>query len=304
MKIELKKQITEAVNNWIDPSNPERSGSKLAQLADVNISYISNIKAGNDKVANSPIKDEYYYKIAEAIGLAIDPYDFHWETASHKALWAVCAKMQKQARICSVDSKESGASKTYTLKRYATHNEKVAYMKCTHTMTVKDFLEEIIKTLRINTEAKSPRQKMEAIKQHLSRNKGWLFIIDETDDIKTGLWKAIKEIYDSLERLCGLVICGMGTHAKITKMADKERDGFKQIKRRLFSYKVMLPGLSKVDIDFVCKSHEITNNQAINWLKNNVSDYQMLSEYLKDALASVHNNGTKINQELLNELFG
>jgi DNA transposition AAA+ family ATPase len=304
MKQELKKQITESVNNWIDPSNPERSGSKLAQLADVNISYISSIKAGNDKVANSPIKDEYYYKIAQAIGLQIDMYDFHWDTSSYKALSAVCQKMQKQARICSVDSKESGASKTYTLKRYATHNEKVAYMKCTHTMTVKDFLEEIIKTLRINTEAKSPRQKMETIKQHLSKNKGWLFIIDETDDIKTGLWKAIKEIYDILEKLCGLVICGMGTHNKITKWADKDRDGFKQIKRRLFSYKVMLPGLSKTDIDFILKELGITDKKVIDWFKENVSDYQMLSEYLRDALAAVNNDPSKITVELLNELFG
>lgn len=300
----VKKQISEAINHWINPLNPERTALKLKSLSGVNEAYISQIKAGKFSQGDTSFKPEVFHKLAAAIGFNIDKYDFHWETPSYTALWATCEKMQRQRRICSVDSRESGATKTYTLKRYATLVEKVTYMKCTHTMKVKDFLDEIIKSLRIHTEVKSAKQKIDAIKNYLSDNRGWLFIIDETDDIPLSLWKVIKEIYDALQGLCGLVICGMGTHMKISKYADKSRDGFKQIKRRLFSYKVMLPGLTHSDVDYICKQHDITDKEANAWLKNNVHDYQMMVEYLRDALEVAETESKSINKSLLIELFG
>lgn len=305
MENTVKEQITKSVNEWIDENNPERSGKKLADKSGVNMAYVSQIRNGKYEHNGSVIKDYTFIKIAEAIGFLLPDFALHFETEAFKLLQRVCEKAQNGHKIVTLDSLESGAGKTYGLEWYKNNADKVAYAKCTSTMGAKDLLDEILLRLGYSSKdfPKSTKAKMDMIREVVTKSKGWLLIIDECDDIKMGLFKLIKEIIDFTRTKCGLIVCGMGVVAKINRLAEKRREGFPQLKRRLLANKVMMPSVSKTNMEILLKESGITNSSAIKWFQDNVEDMQMLAEYIKDALEVAKRENVTIDKDFLNSLF-
>jgi DNA transposition AAA+ family ATPase len=282
-----KELVTKALNEWLLPDNPERSANALTRRTGVNASYISNIKNGNYTIGQTMIKPAVYFQIADAIGLNLTKPEAHWETPSYLRITAACKKAQIARKIVLLDSMDSGVGKTYTLEMYSKTNDKVVYVKCTSTMTAADLLSEVMTKLLVKKPVKGNKAKMDEIRLRVTGTPGYLIIIDETDDIKAGLWKFIKEMYDFTRNRCGMIVSGMGTTDKINRLADRNRDGFKQLRRRLFSNRIMISLISKTDIQQIAKEElGINAASALRWFSLNVSDYQMLAEYIGDLKAA------------------
>ena len=267
MEQKLKEQISLAVNEWIDSNNSERSGQKLSDKAGINISYVSNIKNGNYFVGATPIQDKYFIKLADILGISIGDTEIHWETENFKTVQNLCKSAQNKRKIVLLDSEDSGLGKTYGLEYYATYNDKVIYVKCTSSMGAKDLLNEILYKLGVKEVPKSPKAKLDMIREKVLGSPGYLIIIDEAEDIKSGLYKIIKEIIDFTYLRCAMIISGMGLIEKIGRLANKQRVGFPQLKRRLFSNRAMLRRIGKQEIADICEKHGIANRSAIQWFQ-------------------------------------
>ncbi|TAE62453.1 MAG: ATP-binding protein [Bacteroidetes bacterium] len=304
MEIKQKEQITAAVNEWIDTNNPDRSGQKLSEKAGINISYISNIKNGSYFIGATPIKDEYFIKIAVAMGFKIEETELHFETENFKLVQNVCKSAQQKRKIVLLDSEESGLGKTYGLEHYATYNDKVLYIKCTSSMGAKDLLDEIIYKLSIKDAPKGAKAKIDAIRDKVLSTPGYLIIIDEAEDIKISLYKILKEIIDFTYMKCALVVSGMSLTNKIERLARKERPGFPQLKRRLFANQAKLRMITNKEKADICQAYNISAKSAIQWFQKQVHDYQMFAEYIKDVLDFVKKHPqTVVDEEFLRGLF-
>lgn len=300
----LKEQIRDTVNKWIKPENTERTASKLALKAGISASYISHIKKGVFVIGNTPISDAVFLKLAVALGIREEEeQEMHWPTYNLELITKVCKSSQRKKKIVLLDSDDSGVGKTYSLEYFSTYNDKVLYIKCTKSMGVKDLLNEILHKLQIREKLVGDKAKIDAIKEKIITSPGFILIIDEAELVKPGVYIVIKEIIDfTYGRIC-VIVSGMGLKDKLERLAQKKREGFPQLKRRLFSNIVKVPSLSKKEIIEICERHSIKAVSAHSWFTNNVRDFQTLKEYIKDALEVSKKEQCKIDADFLSELF-
>ena len=303
----VKDKIVIALNEWLDPKNPERSTAKLQAKSGVNVAYISNISNGKTMLSNTVIKDQYYRMIAESIGLDLGEGEVHINTKNFSLIEKVCAKAQQKKAIVLLDSIDSGLGKTYTLEYYASRNDKVVYIKCTSSMTAKDVMDEILAKLLIRDIPRGMKSKIDLIKDRVLAG-GYLIIIDELEDVKLSVYKVIKEIIDFTQNRCALIVSGMGLIEKIEKLSKRNRPGFPQLKRRLFSNRITIQYMDAEEKISICEANNIHIKTAQNWFVNHVHDMQSFTQYLKDIheyVSSEKKAGRNaiINGETLSELF-
>ena len=142
---EHKQMITDAVNNWIDPNNNERSGNKLAELSRVNQAYISRIKDGNYTFEGgegrvSQIGDQAFHRLADFLDVKFEG-GLYWPTIrNYTRIERICRKAQKKAIRYTIDG-PTGQSKTFTLEKFSKKNEYVIYVKCTMNMSAKNLVD-------------------------------------------------------------------------------------------------------------------------------------------------------------------
>jgi DNA transposition AAA+ family ATPase len=311
LELKQKTQITEAVREWIMPNNKDRSGAELARKAGINEAYVSRIKAGEYEMPGSdnrtsPIKDTYFYKIAQAVGLNLDKV-FDWNTTQRDLVQKWCRKAQnKKLRV--LVSSPSGVGKTDSLENYAYNNDRVLYIKCTKNMGTRDMLDLICRKLNISEYLVGNYAKLEAIRKELIGRKGWLIIIDEVENVKLGIWDSIKEISDFTEGQCGLMVAGIDIISFFNKMSDKKRIPFSALKRRFFPNRVELHGLDASEIIELCVAEgcakKVANLIGALVERKELTDYDMLSNYLGDVVEYQDKKDRTMTAEEFIDMFG
>lgn len=309
LTLEHKRIVSDAVNQWIDEKNPARSGAKLADKAGVNASYLSMIKAGKFQVENKQdgrmiqIKDSYFQRIADAIGLLLDD-TLHWNFLSNfKQIQRACRKAQKKA-IREVLDGWTGTGKTHALEHYAATNDYCLYVKCTQNMSAKDLLEEILSALHVHDVIRGNHNKLRTIKNMITNRRGYLIIIDEVEVVKPGIYNILKDISDWAHNKAGFIISGMDIINKLDKLANAGKPGFPQLRRRFFGNRVVTATkLTAEEVMEVCEYEKITNKGAQNILAQYVTDLDMLVQYVRDIKEFQDNNNKKITAQETIELL-
>lgn len=307
--LEQKRIVTEQVNTWIDEKNPARSGAKLAEKAGINTSYLSFIKAGKYQTEASgrivSIKDSYFQRIADAIGLRLDD-TLHWDFIENfKRIQRACRKAQRKAIRMVVDG-WTRMGKTHALENYAAANDYVLYVKCTQNMSAKDLLEEILAALGVHDlqHIRGNHAKLRTIKGLITNRKGYLIIIDEVEVVKAGIYGILKDISDWAHRRAGFIICGMDIVRKIDKLAGNHKPGFPQLRGRFFGNQVLTASkLSQGEIVEVCQFEGITNTGAQNVLAQYVTDLDMLAQYVRDVKDEQEKRAKKLTGQEVIELL-
>ena len=307
LSLDQKRELSEAVNRWIDESNPARSGNKLAEKAGVNPSYISHIKSGKFQFQSGDrivvIKDSYFQRIADAIGHRLDER-LHWEFIDNfKKITKACRKAQKRAIRMVIDG-WTRMGKTHSLEHYNATNDYVLYVKCTQNMSSKDLLDEIPHALGVHDGIRGNHNKLRTIKGMITRHKGYLIIIDEVEVVKPGIYGVLKDISDWAHGKAGFVICGMDIINKLDKLATLRKPGFPQLRGRFFGNKVLTAStLTQAEVVNVCEHEGISNTGAQNVMAQFVTDLDMLAQYVADVKDWQEANRKKITGRELAELL-
>ena len=103
----------------------------------------------------------------------------------------------------------SGYGKTHTLKQYAKLS-KVAYIECDDTMSSRDLVEAIERSLGLPSGYGTIWKRVNGIREFCNTNKGYLIIIDEADKLVSKYtqkkMEILRAIYDQSD--VGIVIAG------------------------------------------------------------------------------------------------
>lgn len=307
--LEQKRIVTEAVLAWIDDKNPARTGSKLAEKAGINANYVSQIKSGRYQVELKGegravvIKDSYFQRIADAIGLRLDD-TLHWDFLDNfKRIQRACRKAQRKSIRMVLDG-WTRMGKTHSLENYAATNDYVLYVKCTQNMSAKDLLDELLAALGVHEVIRGNHNKLRMIRNVVMKRRGYLIIIDEVEVVNPGIYKVLKDISDFSHRNAGFIICGMDIVAKLDRLATRQRAGFPQLRGRFFGNQVLLASaLTETEIITVCEHEKITTKGAQNVLAQFVTDVDMLSQYVADIKDWQEQNAKKISGQEVIELL-
>ena len=121
---------------------------------------------------------------------------------------ATCDLCQKYTALGVVVGR-SGYGKTYTLKQYA-KRDKVCYIECDDSMTCRDMIEAVERSIGIPKCSGTIWTRVQGIKEFFNINTGYLLVIDEADKLMTKYSAKKMEILRTIFDQCdvGVVISG------------------------------------------------------------------------------------------------
>lgn len=149
-----------------------------------------------------------------------------FESRDAKNILGVCQSCQEYLGLGIVVGR-SGYGKTHTLKQYA-KLPRVAYIECDDTMSSRDLVEGIERSLGLPSGYGTIWRRVNSIKEFFNTNRGYLLIIDEADKLVSKFtqkkMEILRAIFDQSD--VGLVIAGepkLEAQIKtyITRMANR-----------------------------------------------------------------------------------
>lgn len=131
-----------------------------------------------------------------------------FESRDAKAALGVCQSCQEYLGLGIVVGR-SGYGKTHTLKEYA-KLPRVAYIECDDTMSSRDLVEAIERSLGLPSGYGTIWRRVNGIREFFATNRGYLLIIDEADKLVSKFtqkkMEILRAIFDQTD--VGLVIAG------------------------------------------------------------------------------------------------
>lgn len=131
-----------------------------------------------------------------------------FESQDARAVLGVCQSCQEHIGLGIVVAR-SGYGKTYSLRQYA-KLQKVAYIECDDTMSSRDLVEAIERSLGLPAGYGTIWKRVNGIRDFFNTNKGYLLIIDEADKLVSKYtqkkMEILRAIFDQSD--VGLVIAG------------------------------------------------------------------------------------------------
>lgn len=209
----------------------------------------------------------------------VDERPDFYKTKDAANIIGICKAAQEQSGLGIIVGK-SGVGKTYTLKQYSKLS-KTCYIECDDTMSVKDLVEAIQRSIGIPSSSGTVWKRLETIKDFFSVNKGYLLIIDEADklinkDTQKKL-ELLRAIFDQSN--VGLVIAGEPRLEALIKTY------LNRFANRIDFY-TKLSGLSKEEVrsylDYFNIAEDAANELIVRATESQVGCFRLLDRTLKN----------------------
>jgi len=165
----------------------------------------------------------------------------------------------------------AGSGKTFVGKHYSKANagKHVYLLQCSEYLNKDTFLKELLKVMGRNAGSKNVYEMMEEIVTVLSAQDCPLIIMDEVDKLKPAVLSFFITLYNKLHGLCGIV--WMSTDAivqKIDRGVRLNKIGFNEIFSRIGRRFIELPGITKKEVEAICKENGITEAEDLSEVWN------------------------------------
>lgn len=145
---------------------------------------------------------------AQIAGVKTGTTPVFYESRDAKAVLGVCQSCQEYIGLGIVVAR-SGYGKTYSLRQYA-KLPRVAYIECDDTMSSRDLVEAIERSLGLPNGYGTIWRRVNGIRDFFNANRGYLLIIDEADKLVSKYtqkkMEILRAIFDQSD--VGLVIAG------------------------------------------------------------------------------------------------
>lgn len=146
--------------------------------------------------------------VLQVVGAKTGTTPVFYESRDAKAVLGVCQSCQEYIGLGIVVAR-SGYGKTYSLRQYA-KLPRVAYIECDDTMSSRDLVEAIERSLGLPNGYGTIWRRVNGIRDFFNANRGYLLIIDEADKLVSKYtqkkMEILRAIFDQSD--VGLVIAG------------------------------------------------------------------------------------------------
>ena len=179
-----------------------------------------------------------------------------YESRDAKAVLGVCQSCQEYIGLGIVVAR-SGYGKTYALRQYA-KLPRVAYIECDDTMSSRDLVEAIERSLGLPGGYGTIWRRVNSIRGFFNTNRGYLLIIDEADKLVSKYtqkkMEILRAVFDQSD--VGLVIAGE------PKLEAQIKTYLARMANRVDFY-ASLRGLSPSEVEGYLEGYEITPDALV-----------------------------------------
>jgi DNA transposition AAA+ family ATPase len=306
MNKETKDLIIESLNAYM--KTHELSANQVASQAEVNPSYLSQMRAGKYTVKAGDkeveIADKWYNKLAEYSGFELTKA--YWGTRKTPQFVKIIAALEdaKKYGNTAVIIGETGAGKSYTAGMYVkAHPLDTWIVKVGSSDNLSDLLNKALDELDIAagfSKAKRIKDMIRTLKARQQNGQKPMIIFDESEYMKlSGLW-VIKELYDNLEGIASIVMLGTDQLiANIDKLRRRNKSGIPQLYRRIkFGIRVIPP----IDRSYKLFLENLEPGLK-RFLMSNCDNYGELHDVLVPAMREADRIGLPLTENLVRTIL-
>lgn len=283
------------------------SQDAISKQTKINVSYINALLRGKDNINGVIIKDSYYKKIADIIGIRCEKV--YWDTIQTPQYEMILEELidSKQFGREKMIIGDPGCGKTYTMKHFKkTYPVDTYCITVSSLHTISDIVSELCDLMGVMkaggaiARIKRLHDKMENLK--LSGGHP-IVILDESENLRPSQLRMIKALYDAFEGYCPLVLIGTEQLIrKIEKLHEKDEDGIPQLRRR---FKAGKRELRRIDKKKMFEPFfESVEDEDVKMMVINLADnYGELNKYLEPALRESDEMGLPLTAQLYRNLY-
>jgi DNA transposition AAA+ family ATPase len=314
MQTELKREIADRANQYMKDNNLK--AVDFGRDVNVNESYLSNIlnykfeaSAGDNKLV--PIKDTYFKRIAEVVGVSVEKKYWGWvETREFEELVGMI-KDAKEKTITKTLICATGKGKTYAVNKFKTNFPANTYVITINSlMNLSDIINELLYLLNLPVRgSKAARIREVIMKFRELRRNGHrpLLILDEGENMNGGTMRMIKGLYDGIcqDHYASIVL--MGTDQLLKKMESnrkKDKEAAPQFYRR---FKAGLRVIKEVPVNkaFVpfFSKFGITDKGLRSLLCEICDNYGELHDCLEPAMREADEQGEELTEDFFRIMY-
>ena len=229
-----KREIVQAAKAYMIVKKV--SQNQLARVAELIPAYVSDMMNGKltTGTKNTPIKDQYFQKLANAVGYQLTKgLWWHIDTANYIKIANALHDGRADKMVRAVDG-DTGLGKSEAIEQMMRENPVNTYcVECAGDQTAKSFIETVARSMDIKVAGNQYNLRRNISKKLLQEMDSQL-IIDEAENLKDAAYASIKGIMDDVKGKSSIVLIGANEYqAHITKLADKNKTPFPQINRRI-----------------------------------------------------------------------
>ncbi len=308
MNTETKFKVIEALEAFMGQHG--MSANEVAKKTGVNAAYISNMRAGNFKVKTGDmevnIANKYFEKIAELIGFELETG--FWKTEATPQLMMAISTLEDARNYGYTVAiiGQTGSGKTFAADIFAHRYPMDTFViKVGSQDNISDLIEKLCEALHIHTEKSKSRslrlitKKLKALK---SDGLNPTVVFDESEYMKQPALCNLKEMYDHLNGVAGLVMVGTDQLiSNIEKMRLKNKPGIPQLYRRVKFGIRYLPAIDRSFKQFLNKTIEDKN--LIQFLRANCDNYGELHDVLVPAMREAERSGEPLTENLIRKML-
>jgi DNA transposition AAA+ family ATPase len=307
MNTEIKDAIVAAAKEHM--TTHSLTAANLANAAEVNEAYLSNMLRGIYTVgsADKPtaIQPKYFTRLAEAVGYTINKV--YWKTVDTPQLREGIATLEnaKEFSRAAMLICDSGAGKTYMVKRFLRANPQHTYVvTVSHIYRMLDVINDIRAAVGLRTIVAERSHLLRATKTMVSaitdiRETGGrpLIILDEAENLYKPTLMMMKALYDELNGQCGIVMIGTNQLLrKMEKMRARDAQGMPQLYRRFKAGLRVLPTISRADLMAVTAKQQIEDKGLVKLLVSVCENYGELHDYLEPVMREADLRGVACDE--------
>lgn len=309
MKNETKDAIIQKLESFMVQHNV--SANEVAAKTGINSSYISIMRSGAYMVKvgekEVEIQSKYYEQLAGLCGYSLQKE--YWEPRRTDQTVRMLATLEDAKRYgyTNVVIGETGCGKTYTANVFMQNHPIDFFIVTVGSQDfIGDVLEKIIKA--IGSRQATGKSKSSRISQIVSHLKGLklrgqrpLIYFDESEYMKHSVLCSMKELYDNLNGICGIVLGGTDQLTQnLDKLRKRNKPGIPQFYRRIKFGIRQLPGIDR-DFKVFLSSYE---KPLQRFLRENCENYGELHDVLVPALREADRTGQPMTEDFVKLVLG
>lgn len=310
-----KEQLREALKAYLKEHNI--SQNKFSEMCGINVSYVSNILNGNEKIGNTPIADKYYNIIAEQINFQLKKE--YWKPKETDQLLRILATLEDARKYGSTNViiGETGCGKSFACDLFQKqYPQDVFIIKLGESDKIGDVLDKTIEALKMpvrsnmlfkgSSQSNSKSCKIRRIIEYLQKMKLDGFhptvIWDESEYMNLATLCAIKEFYDALRKVAALILIGTDQLLdKLEKLKVKNKPGMPQFYSRI---KFGIRKLKPIDRRFKIFLDDINDKAIKDFVKLECENYREVHDLLMPAMREADRLEIPLSVELIKNHFG
>lgn len=251
-----KETIRNAVNTYCTIKG--LSKNELATQAGISGATLSKIENRKWDDIDEKLWRKLWNKVGDVNTISLV------KTTDYASCFEACKSAQDNRFMIGLIA-DTGMGKTTALNAYS-YRRNVFYVVYDKSMAPKHFFLSLLREMGIAFEG-NINEMINRIADELNIISSPLLIIDEAGKLTHTMILYLHVLRDKTAKNCGVVLAGMPYFkTNLLKFSNKQKEGFAEFFRRINVWQE-LKGLSRKEIDFICKHNGIDDEQVIRGLQ-------------------------------------